>query len=59
MFFVADVIFHLDLESRFKDLLGQIGQQTARADEVDPLRACLVDELLCDRALIGHLDLRR
>jgi hypothetical protein len=57
--FVADVILHLDFRTGLENLLGQIGQQAARAHQVNPISACLVDELLCDRALIGHLDLRR
>ncbi len=43
---IADVFFHLDLQTGLEDLLGQIAQQSTRSDEVLAVGACLFDELL-------------
>jgi len=45
---VAEVLFHLDLETRFEDLLGELRQQASGADEVLAVGAGLVDELLSE-----------
>jgi hypothetical protein len=42
------VIFHPGLKAGFEDLFGQVAQQPARADEVDPVSSRLLDKLFCD-----------
>jgi len=37
VFLIAEVFLHLDLQAGLEDLLGQIAQQPARADEIDPM----------------------
>ena len=47
----AEVRFHLDLETRFEDLLGELTQQAARPDQVDTLVAGVGHEPLRDRRI--------
>lgn len=52
---VAEMFFHLDLQAGLEDLLRQASQQPARADKIDPLRSCLLHQLLSDRPLRAAL----
>ncbi|MFT6292810.1 MAG: hypothetical protein ACJAR2_003430 [Ilumatobacter sp.] len=51
VFFVAEVFFHLDFQTGLNDLLGQLAQQPARANEAHPFCACLLNELHRDQSL--------
>ena len=48
---VAEMLIHLDLQAGLEDLLGEITQQTSRADQIDPVGAGSRDELLRDRLI--------
>ena len=45
------MLFHLDLQPGLEHLLGQIRQQPARANEIYPVGAGLLDELLGQRPI--------
>ena len=45
------MLLHLDLEPRFEDLFGQPCEQPAGADQIDPVRLRLGDELLRERPI--------
>jgi hypothetical protein len=51
VFVVAEMLFHLDLETGFQHLFGQFAEQPFRADQIDTISPGLLNELLRDRRI--------
>ncbi len=51
VFLIAKMFVHLDLETGLEHLLGELTQQSIRADQIDPFRLGLCSELLRDRRI--------
>ena len=59
MLLVAEVFFHLDLETGLEDLLGELAQQPAGANQVDAFVAGLGTGAGASRLVSGNLDIHR
>ena len=55
VFFIAEVLVHLDFQAGLEDPLGQPGQQTVRPDQIDSVGTRLLNELLGQRPLRPRL----
>ena len=56
---IAEVVLHLHLQRRLQDGLRQIAQQAARADQLHPLAARTLDQLLGELLIRRRLHYRR
>jgi len=51
VFWIAEVFFHLDLETGQEVLLRQVRQQPSRADEIRAVKSRLIDDLRSERSI--------